>query len=56
MFKMGCRGPITRIDCPVRKWNQYVNWPIEDDTPCIGCAQFGFPDRMEPFISYNTTR
>ncbi|WHH60784.1 hydrogenase small subunit [Petroclostridium sp. X23] len=56
MFKLGCRGPVTRIDCPIRQWNQYVNWPIEDDTPCIGCAQFGFPDAMEPFISYNTTR
>jgi hydrogenase small subunit len=56
MFKLGCRGPVTRTDCPIRQWNQYVNWPIEDDTPCIGCAQFGFPDAMEPFISYNTTR
>ena len=56
MFKLGCRGPVTRIDCPIRQWNQYVNWPIEDDTPCIGCAQFGFPDQMEPFISYNITR
>ena len=56
MFKLGCRGPVTRIDCPVRKWNGYVNWPIEDDTPCIGCAQFGFPDAMEPFVSYNITR
>ena len=56
MFKLGCRGPVTRIDCPTRKWNEYVNWPIECDTPCIGCAQFGFPDQIEPFISYNTTR
>lgn len=53
MFKLGCRGPVTRIDCPVRQWNEYVNWPIKDDTPCIGCAQFGFPDGMEPFINYN---
>ena len=56
MFKLGCRGPVTRTDCPIRQWNQYVNWPIEDDTPCIGCAQFGFPDDMEPFISYNEAR
>lgn len=56
MFKLGCRGPVTRVDCPLRKWNSYVNWPIGDDTPCIGCAQFGFPDAMEPFISYDTTR
>lgn len=56
MFKLGCRGPVTRTDCPIRQWNKYVNWPIKDDTPCIGCAQFGFPDQMEPFISYNITR
>lgn len=56
MFKLGCRGPVTRTDCPVRKWNDYVNWPIEDDTPCIGCSQFGFPDAMSPFVSFNTTR
>ncbi|KXL52442.1 periplasmic [NiFe] hydrogenase small subunit precursor [Anaerotignum neopropionicum] len=56
MFKMGCRGPVTRIDCPIRQWNGHVNWPVEDDSPCIGCAQFGFPDAMEPFITFNTTR
>jgi len=55
MFKIGCRGPVTRIDCPVRKWNEHTNWPIGNSTPCIGCAQFGFPDKMEPFISYDVT-
>ena len=53
MFKLGCRGPVTRIDCPVRKWNSHVNWPVGDGTPCIGCAQFGFPGKMEPFINYD---
>lgn len=52
MFLVGCRGPITLIDCPERQWNQYVNWPVKNNTPCIGCAQFGFPDRMEPFVTY----
>lgn len=52
MFKLGCRGPVTRTDCPVRQWNGYVNWPIEDNTPCIGCAQETFPDGMEPFVRY----
>ncbi|WP_343216384.1 hydrogenase small subunit [Clostridium simiarum] len=51
MFKLGCRGPVTKTDCPTRKWNDYVNWPIGDNTPCIGCAQKGFPDAMEPFIN-----
>ena len=56
MFKVGCRGPVTYTDCPIRKWNRHVNWPVQDNAPCIGCAQFGFPDKMEPFISYDTTR
>ena len=56
LFKLGCRGPVTRTDCPTRQWNGHVNWPIGDNTPCIGCAQFGFPDVMAPFISYDTTR
>lgn len=52
MFKLGCRGPVTKTDCPIRKWNEYVNWPINDNTPCIGCAQAYFPDGMEPFVRY----
>ncbi|ADC48328.1 [Ni/Fe] hydrogenase, small subunit [Alkalihalophilus pseudofirmus OF4] len=56
LFKLGCRGPVTRVDCPTRQWNGHVNWPIGANTPCIGCSQFGFPDAMAPFISYDTTR
>ncbi|WP_242835966.1 hydrogenase small subunit [Clostridium sp. DL-VIII] len=52
MFKLGCRGPVTKTDCPRRKWNGYVNWPIGDNTNCIGCAQSQFPDGMEPFVMY----
>ncbi|WZL75062.1 hydrogenase small subunit [Clostridiaceae bacterium 35-E11] len=52
MFKLGCRGPITRTDCPIRRWNNSINWPIGDNTPCIGCARNGFPDAMEPFVRY----
>lgn len=50
MFKLGCRGPVTRTDCPTRKWNEYVNWPIGNNATCIGCAAEKFPDGMEPFV------
>lgn len=55
-FRLGCRGPVTRADCPIRRWNERVNWPVGDNATCIGCAQFGFPDLMEPFVSFGTTR
>lgn len=56
LFKLGCRGPVTRTDCPTRQWNGHVNWPIGNSSPCIGCSSFGFPDQMAPFVSYDTTR
>lgn len=52
MFQLGCRGPITKTQCPIRKWNSYVNWPIGNNTTCIGCGRSGFPDEMEPFVRY----
>ncbi|QOX65956.1 hydrogenase small subunit [Anoxybacterium hadale] len=54
MFMLGCRGPMTTTDCPIRKWNERINWPVQANTNCIGCAQFGFPDVMEPFVRYFT--
>lgn len=52
MFRLGCKGPLTIIDCPVRKWNNAVNWPVQCNTPCIGCARLGFPDVSQPFVRY----
>ncbi|MDF2656227.1 MAG: hydrogenase (NiFe) small subunit HydA [Bacillota bacterium] len=54
MFMLGCRGPMTTIDCPIRRWNERINWPVQANTNCIGCAQFGFPDAMEPFVRFYT--
>ena len=25
LYKVGCKGPITHADCPLRQWNHYVN-------------------------------
>lgn len=51
MFKLGCKGPITKTDCPIRQWNHVNNWPVGNDTPCIGCASEGFPST--PFVKYS---
>lgn len=52
MFKLGCRGPITKAYCPIGKWNSRHSWPVEANTPCIGCANEYFPDGTEPFVRY----
>jgi hydrogenase small subunit len=52
MFKLGCRGPITKTTCPLNRWDESDSWPIGANTTCIGCSAPGFPDLMEPFIRY----
>lgn len=52
MFMLGCKGPVTYAYCPVSRWNNTDNWPIGDNTTCIGCAGPGFPDKYEPFVEY----
>ena len=52
---LGCRGPMTRGDCPTRYWNNKTSFCItgpwsgatqlyEAGAPCIGCTEPGFPD------------
>jgi hydrogenase small subunit len=52
LFKVGCKGPITHADCPTRKFNDGVNWCINANNPCIGCAAPDFPDGgTSPFFA-----
>ena len=46
---LGCKGKITRADCPSRKWNGGVNWCIGAGSICLGCTESGFPDSFSPF-------
>jgi hydrogenase small subunit len=49
LFKLGCKGPFTNADCPIRKWNSGVNWCVESGSPCLGCSEPEFPDKFAPF-------
>ncbi|HET6272672.1 MAG TPA: hydrogenase small subunit [Bacteroidota bacterium] len=48
LLELGCKGPFTNADCPIRLWNGSVNWCIGAGAPCIGCAESGFPDAHSP--------
>lgn len=50
LHQMGCKGPITYADCFLRKWNSGVNWCIDNNHPCIGCSEPGFPDVISPIF------
>jgi hydrogenase small subunit len=46
--ELGCKGPVTYADCPLRMWNHGTNWCIGAGSPCIGCCEPGFPDLVAP--------
>ncbi len=51
MYKLGCKGPVTYSDCPTRQWiGQHNNWPVEANSPCIGCVSPNFPEQTMPFF------
>lgn len=43
LIKLGCKGPITHADCPIRRWNGGLNWCVQAGHPCVGCVEPGFP-------------
>jgi hydrogenase small subunit len=48
LYELGCKGPVTHADCPIRLWNGGVNWCVGCGGMCIGCASSGFPDLVAP--------
>lgn len=47
-YQMGCKGPRSACDSFERKWNNGVNWCVNNAT-CIGCTSPNFPDGKSPF-------
>ncbi len=48
MYHLGCKGPVTYADCPTRMWNTGTNWCVGAGSPCHGCVEPDFPDRLSP--------
>jgi len=51
LFEKGCKGPITNSDCPIRRWNDGINFCIDCGAPCQGCAEPGFYAEMTPLYT-----
>ena len=46
--ELGCKGPVTHADCPIRLWNHGTNWCVGSGGLCIGCVEPAFPDLLSP--------
>ena len=51
LLEKGCKGPMTNSDCPVRRWNDGINFCIDCGAPCQGCAEPGFYADMTPLYA-----
>lgn len=51
LLQVGCKGPLTYADCPLRHWNGGVNWCIGSGTGCIACTEPNFPDAVSPLYA-----
>jgi len=50
LYLLGCKGPFTHADCPIRDWNGGINWCIKNNSPCFGCTEPEFIDENSPLF------
>jgi hydrogenase small subunit len=51
LYETGCKGPDTYSDCPVRRWNDGLNFCIDCGAGCMGCAEPEFYEGMAPLYT-----
>ena len=39
LFHMGCKGPYAYLNCPLVKFNEGTNWPVQAGHGCIACGE-----------------
>ena len=56
LYEKGCKGPDTYADCPVRRWNDGLNFCIDCGAGCMGCAEPDFYAGMSPLYTAESER
>ena len=54
LYAMGCKGPQTKNDCPIVRWNRRVSWCVNSGAPCIGCSQADPMTTKHNWVDMNT--
>ena len=56
LYEKGCKGPDTYSDCPIRRWNDGINFCIDCGVGCQGCAEPDFYAGMTPLYTAESER
>lgn len=54
LYPMGCRGPQTKSNCGIVRWNHRRSWCVESGGPCIGCCTANPNNPGENWVETNT--
>lgn len=54
LYAMGCRGPQTKADCGIVRYNNRRSWCIESGAPCVGCCEAAPMDPGHNWVEVNT--
>ncbi|MEG0776069.1 MAG: hydrogenase small subunit [Raoultibacter sp.] len=54
LYPMGCRGPQTKANCGIVRYNHRRSWCIESGAPCIGCVEAAPMDPGHNWVEVNT--
>lgn len=54
LYPVGCRGPQTKANCGIVRWNNRRSWCVASGAPCIGCATANPKKPSENWVQTNT--
>lgn len=54
LYAVGCRGPQTKSNCGVVRYNHRRSWCVEAGAPCIGCCEANPNDPGDNWVEVNT--
>ncbi|MEG0071682.1 MAG: hydrogenase small subunit [Raoultibacter sp.] len=54
LYPLGCRGPQTKGNCGVVRYNHRRSWCVEAGAPCIGCTEAAPMDPGHNWVEVNT--
>ncbi len=60
LYKMGCKGLYSNLNCSIVKFNEGTSWPVQAGHGCMACGEKGFFDkyaneRIIPSTTQNST-
>lgn len=54
LYPLGCRGPQTKANCGVVRYNRRRSWCVESGAPCVGCCEADPNNTGHNWVEVNT--